>query len=66
MTDTNHQPGTMINRHRKVAVICSAVVVGMVSLAYASVPLYRLFCQVTADAEGDQRCEDIAVAGLAR
>lgn len=30
-----------------VPIVCASVVVGMVGLAYASVPLYRLFCQVT-------------------
>ncbi len=35
----------MLNRNSKVAVICASVVVGMVGLAYASVPLYRLFCE---------------------
>lgn len=34
-------------RHRAVAAICLGVVGGMIGLAYASVPLYRLFCQVT-------------------
>jgi cytochrome c oxidase assembly protein subunit 11 len=33
--------------HTKVAAICTAIVVGMGALAFASVPLYRLFCQVT-------------------
>lgn len=37
----------MLNRNSKVAVICASVVVGMVGLAYASVPLYRLFCEAT-------------------
>lgn len=37
----------MLNRNRRVAVICTSVVMGMVGLAYASVPLYRLFCQAT-------------------
>ena len=32
---------------RTTLVACVAVVVGMVGLSYASVPLYRLFCQVT-------------------
>ncbi|APF36895.1 cytochrome c oxidase assembly protein [Chelatococcus daeguensis] len=32
---------------RRTAVICAGVVVGMVGLAYASVPLYDLFCRVT-------------------
>jgi cytochrome c oxidase assembly protein subunit 11 len=34
-------------RHRAVALWCAALVVAMVGAAYASVPLYRLFCQVT-------------------
>jgi len=34
-------------RHRAVAMWCAVVVVGMVGLAYAAVPLYRMFCQVT-------------------
>ena len=34
-------------RNRLTAGIAVGVVVGMVGLAYASVPLYRLFCQVT-------------------
>jgi cytochrome c oxidase assembly protein subunit 11 len=34
-------------RHRTVAVWCSALVALMVAAAYASVPLYRLFCQAT-------------------
>jgi cytochrome c oxidase assembly protein subunit 11 len=33
--------------HLKVVAICIAVVVSMGALAYASVPLYRLFCQAT-------------------
>jgi cytochrome c oxidase assembly protein subunit 11 len=33
--------------HLKVAAICGSVVVAMGALAFASVPLYRLFCQVT-------------------
>ncbi|HVJ42843.1 MAG TPA: cytochrome c oxidase assembly protein [Dongiaceae bacterium] len=34
-------------RNRRTMWVLTAVVVGMVGLAYASVPLYRLFCQVT-------------------
>ena len=33
--------------NRGVALICGAVIAGMVGAAYASVPLYRAFCQVT-------------------
>jgi cytochrome c oxidase assembly protein subunit 11 len=35
------------SRNGSVALVCVAVAVGMLGLAYASVPLYRLFCQVT-------------------
>ncbi len=66
MTEANHQPRTTPNRHRKVAVICSAVVVGMVGLAYASVPLYRLFCQVTGYAGTTQRASAPATEILDR
>lgn len=34
-------------RNRKVAVICAAAFFGMVGAAYASVPLYKAFCQLT-------------------
>ncbi len=34
-------------RHRKVGLICASVAFGMLGAAYAAVPLYRLFCQVT-------------------
>lgn len=46
-----------LNPNVKVAVICATVAVGMVGLAYASVPLYRLFCQVTGFAGTTQRAE---------
>ena len=35
------------NSNLRVAAICISVVLGMVGLAYAAVPLYKLFCQVT-------------------
>jgi len=34
-------------RNRRTALALGGLVVGMVALAYASVPLYQLFCQVT-------------------
>ena len=34
-------------RNRRVGILLSAVVAGMVGLSFASVPLYKLFCQVT-------------------
>ncbi len=39
----------------KVAIICASIAIGMVGLAYASVPLYRLFCQITGFAGTTQR-----------
>jgi len=36
-----------LGRNGGVALICGAVIAGMVGAAYASVPLYRVFCQVT-------------------
>lgn len=42
-------PGVTPDRtsNRRVAIAAMAVAVGMAGLSYASVPLYRLFCQVT-------------------
>jgi cytochrome c oxidase assembly protein subunit 11 len=36
-----------LSRNDRVLVICLGVIVGMLSLTYASVPLYRMFCQLT-------------------
>lgn len=38
---------TQQRQHRKVALLLSALVLGMVGMAYAAVPLYDLFCRVT-------------------
>ncbi len=38
---------TQQRQHRKVALLLSGLVVGMVGLSYAAVPLYDLFCRVT-------------------
>ncbi|WIY53483.1 cytochrome c oxidase assembly protein [Devosia sp. YIM 151766] len=35
------------SRNNRVGLTLAAIVIGMVGLAFASVPLYRLFCQVT-------------------
>jgi len=34
-------------RHRRTALICSAVVLGMTGLSFAAVPLYDMFCKAT-------------------
>ncbi len=41
--------------NQRVAALCAAIALGMVGLAYASVPLYRLFCQMTGFAGTTQR-----------
>jgi cytochrome c oxidase assembly protein subunit 11 len=46
MTGTPHN-NPMQRRHRAIAAWCAVLVVVMVGAAYAAVPLYRLFCQVT-------------------
>jgi cytochrome c oxidase assembly protein subunit 11 len=46
MTDDANS-NALHGRHRAVAVWCAVLVAAMVGAAYASVPLYRLFCQVT-------------------
>jgi cytochrome c oxidase assembly protein subunit 11 len=45
MMDTRNTP--LQRRHRAPAAWCAVLVVAMVGAAYAAVPLYRLFCQVT-------------------
>ena len=46
MRQASHNAGLQ-RRHRVLAFSCAALVVAMVGAAYAAVPLYRLFCQVT-------------------
>ena len=47
--NTNPTENAPVDRkaNRRVAVICMAFFAGMVGMAYAAVPLYTLFCQVT-------------------
>jgi cytochrome c oxidase assembly protein subunit 11 len=44
-------------RNRNVGIVSAGVVVAMVGLAYASVPLYRMFCQATGFGGTTQRAE---------
>jgi cytochrome c oxidase assembly protein subunit 11 len=46
MTDTT-LPAARPHRNNRLALLLLALVVGMVGMAYAAVPLYTLFCQVT-------------------
>lgn len=47
MTETTLPASSPPNRNGRLAVLLVALVVGMVGMAYAAVPLYTLFCQVT-------------------
>ena len=57
MTDIPMNARARNDRNFKVAVLCLALAVGMVGLAYAAVPLYQIFCQVTGYGGTTQRAE---------
>lgn len=44
-------------RHARIALICAAAALGMLGMAYAAVPLYTLFCQVTGYGGTTQRAQ---------
>lgn len=52
---TGQGPNRTSQSNRIVVLVCLGMVAAMVGLAYASVPLYRLFCQVTGFAGTTQR-----------
>ena len=59
---------TLPDRNRRTALIAAAGAAAMLGLGYASVPLYRLFCQVTGFGGTTQRAsldeaEQVKVAG---
>ena len=56
---------TLAERNRRTGLIMAALVAAMVGLAFASVPLYRIFCQVTGFGGTPVRSEEApgAVAG---
>jgi cytochrome c oxidase assembly protein subunit 11 len=56
MTDQAFAPPT--NRNLRLAGMLGMMVLGMVGVAYAAVPLYQLFCQVTGFGGTTQRAED--------
>ncbi|GLQ10795.1 cytochrome c oxidase assembly protein CtaG [Devosia yakushimensis] len=48
MADLSHSSfADAARRNKRIGLMCLALAAGMVGLAYASVPLYQLFCQVT-------------------
>ena len=46
-TSDGPRPSPSVRRNRNVAIICATVFFGMIGAAYASIPLYRAFCQAT-------------------
>ncbi|WP_245413553.1 cytochrome c oxidase assembly protein [Mangrovicella endophytica] len=56
-TNIGHRQATARRRGIAIAIACAAFALGMVGAAYASVPLYRLFCQVTGYGGTTQRAE---------
>lgn len=67
MADVTHtQSNVTANRNKKVGLICLGIVVGMIGLAYASVPLYQLFCQVTGFGGTTQKAGDNPKGVIAR
>ncbi|CAN5215466.1 cytochrome c oxidase assembly protein [soil metagenome] len=50
-------PAALRTSNKRVATLAAAVVAGMVGLSYASVPLYRAFCQATGFGGTTQRAE---------
>jgi cytochrome c oxidase assembly protein subunit 11 len=63
---TAPDPKNLNRRHSVVALSLAAVVAGMVGLSFASVPLYRLFCQATGYGGVPQRAEKAPGAVLDR
>lgn len=55
--DNQHSGKEQRPRHALVALICAGLVAAMAGAAYAAVPLYRLYCQVTGYQGTTQRAE---------
>lgn len=56
---------TLQQRNRKVGAVALAIAAAMLALGYASVPLYRLFCQVTGFGGTTQRASEAQAAAVA-
>jgi len=54
------------SRHRRLALVLVAGVAAMIGLTYASVPFYRIFCQVTGFGGYTQRADHAPSAALER
>ena len=51
-------------KNRRVALLAASGAVAMLGLGYASVPLYRLFCQVTGYGGTTQRADAATASGV--
>ena len=60
------QPLDPTRRNKRVGVVLAGVAVGMVGLAFASVPLYQIFCQVTGYGGTTQTATDNPKGVIAR
>ncbi|MEO3386106.1 cytochrome c oxidase assembly protein [Mesorhizobium sp. CAU 1741] len=52
--------------NRRIAFVCGGFIAGMVGMAYAAVPLYNMFCQVTGYGGTTQRVEQYSQTVLDR
>ena len=57
---------TLDARNRRVGLIALGVALAMLGLGYASVPLYRVFCQVTGFGGTTQRADEAQAAAAAQ
>lgn len=55
-----------VNRNKRLGIVLAGLVFGMVGVAYASVPLYQLFCQVTGYGGTTQIASDSPKGAIAR
>jgi len=63
---TREQGSSVDRSNRLVAAICVAFFTGMIGMAYAAVPLYAMFCQITGYGGTTQRVEKYASRVLDR
>jgi len=56
--------GTLDRRNRRVALMAALFGLAMLGLGYASVPLYRLFCQITGFGGTTQRIDEAQAATI--
>jgi len=55
---------TLARKNGRVALMAALLAVGMVGLAFAAVPLYRIFCQVTGLGGTTMRADEAAAAAV--